>query len=236
MRPSSNDSLPSPLRAGIAFGVLALAAIAGFWKPYLTQLAKQPTWIVHLHALLMAVWCSLLVAQPLLLRSGRTDLHRRLGSIAWVLPPLVLACTIPLAVVMTRPASSGAIEPFRYSLFYVQITSTVLFAGCVGLALRHRRDPAMHARWMAASGLGLIDPVFARVFTYLTPSWPWLADYGSMLLTDGVLFALLVCDRARTRSRGVWLGFGAAVLAIQVGSLVIGVWPPWRHLVEAALR
>lgn len=217
----------------IAFSLLALAAVAGFWKPYLSQLAGALPTLVHLHAASMALWCLLLIAQPLLIRSGWRDWHRALGRSAWVLAPWIVGSSLLLAIVMTRPAAGAPIEPFRYSLFFVQIGTSAIFGWCTACALARRRDMVLHARWMIASGITFIDPVFARVFAHLGPAWPGVADYGSMLLADAALLVLIVAERRAARGRGVFPLLAVPLLAVQLGSLFIGDWAPWRRLVES---
>ncbi len=218
----------------LAFALLGLSALAGFWKHYLAQLGTLalPA-LAHVHALLMAMWCVLLIVQPLLLRLGQRDRHRQLGRSAWLLAPAIVASSLALAVVMTRPAAGAPIEAFRYSLFFLQIATALLFGGCVAMALAQRRDAALHARWMVAGGITFIDPVFARVFSHLAPPGSTVADYGSMLIADAVLLAVIIAERRSLRARWIFPAFALLMLAMQATSLTIGDWGPWRRWMES---
>lgn len=227
----------SSARVVRAFGLLAAAALAGFWEPYLAPLLGNRSTVpvlTHLHAASVALWTALLIAQPWLINTGRRPLHRRLGRVAWMLAPWIVISSLLLAVVMTRPAPGTTIEPFRYGLFFLQIGTSLLFALCGACALAQRHDMPLHARWMIASGITFIDPVFARVFAHLGPAWPWLVEYGSMVLADGVLLALIVAERRAPRGRAVFPLVLALMLVLQAGVLWIGDWAPWRRLLESA--
>lgn len=221
-------------RTHLGFALLALAAIAGFWKPYLSVMGGAQPALLHAHAVAMAAWCGLLVAQPWLMARGHRQVHQLLGRSAWVLAPFITLVSLGLAVAMTRPAPGTAIEPFRYGLFFVQLASALLFGGFATLALLWRRDRAIHARAMVASGLTFIDPVFARVFAHLLPPSPALVDYGSIGVALAVMAAVAWLDRRAPRGRWVWASLLAAFAAISAIGLVIADWPLWRRLLEAA--
>jgi hypothetical protein len=223
-------------RTPLFFALLAAGALVGFWKPYLASLTAAMPLLVHLHAALMAAWCALLIMQPLLMRRGQRGWHRALGRSAWVLAPAIVGSSLWLAVLVTRPAAGAAIEPFRYALFFVQVATAVVFAVCAAMALLHRRDAPLHARWMVASGITFIDPVFARVFGHLGPPWPVLVDYGSVLLTAVVLAIVMLAERHARHGRHVLPQLLAMLVALHVAALVIGDWAPWRRVLEDRRR
>jgi hypothetical protein len=81
----------------ILMGITATAvAVAGFSTTYVLPLAgsqfRGPA-VAHVHGLLFFGWVALAVLQPILVRGGRSKLHRRIGYAA-----------LPLAVGM---AASG---------------------------------------------------------------------------------------------------------------------------------
>jgi hypothetical protein len=61
---------------------------------------KSPPLVVHLHAVVMASWVSLLAVQATLSLVGRMDLHRKWGLASLVVAPLVLT----MLVVLLLPA------------------------------------------------------------------------------------------------------------------------------------
>src|SRR3569832_816424 len=76
----------------VAIACTAVAAVAiGFSTTYFLPLAggtfAGPP-VAHVHGLLFMAWITLMLLQPLLVRAGRSRLHRKLG---WIAPPLALA-------------------------------------------------------------------------------------------------------------------------------------------------
>ncbi|MFP3947317.1 MAG: hypothetical protein ACLFWG_01175, partial [Longimicrobiales bacterium] len=62
-------------RSGPWFAAFFLLALIAFWPSYLSRLGAQTAY-THLHAVTAAVWMTLLIAQPVLIRIRRFDLHR----------------------------------------------------------------------------------------------------------------------------------------------------------------
>jgi hypothetical protein len=235
-----NRAEPSNVRprgvvpATLAFGALLLAALAGFWKPYLSVLHQQRTPLIHLHFLCMLAWCLLLVLQPLLIARGRWLAHRTLGRLAWGLAPLIVVSSLALAWVMARPVEPGApIEEFRYGLFFLHLATSALFAAAVAAALALRHDRALHARLMVTSGLLFIDSVLSRVFVHVTGGPPWLQEFGSVLLSLLAFAFAAWWDRRAARGRWVFAVFGALNVLMQALFLVLPGWLAWRALVQA---
>lgn len=224
------------LRLSLVFALLSAVAVAGFWPHYLSVAGSGFPRMTHLHALAMALWLVLLVAQPLLIRLRRARWHRRVGAAAWVLAPLVVATSLALAWRMTAPVAGATIEAFRYGLFFVQVSTALLFAVCVGAALAWRRDAELHARAMVAAGLTLVDPVLARgVANLALPAWAQV-EWASAAMAVALAGVLAVADRRAARGRWVYAASAAALAAIAVVGSRIGDWPPWRALMESALR
>lgn len=78
------------------------------------QQAEAATPLVHVHAAVFAAWFAVLLAQTLLVASGRRDLHRRLGIAGAALVPAVfgIGLATSLAAARTVLALSGPIYDF----------------------------------------------------------------------------------------------------------------------------
>src|SRR6185295_7660896 len=66
---------------GIA-AFMSLMVLVGFWPTYFGHLLSSGIpdrpWVVHLHGLVFVGWMVLLMAQVILVATGRTQAHRRL--------------------------------------------------------------------------------------------------------------------------------------------------------------
>lgn len=200
-------------------GVLGLAALA-FWPQYLSRLPSGGiSGYVHFHALVMTLWLGLLIVQPFLLRAGRRSLHRALGALSYGLAPAVVVAGILLAhAAVVRDgdadfAGAGA-------TLYLPLSMIALFAVSYGLAIAYRKTPALHARFMICTSLGLVDPITGRVLAFYfaplgNPLYYQVVSFG---LTAAALAALIVAERRQPRARGAFPAMlGAA-------AIVYGLW------------
>ncbi|HEY0506215.1 MAG TPA: hypothetical protein VGD42_22240 [Lysobacter sp.] len=180
------------------WALLALA-VAGFWPSYVRRFGEADA-ITNLHAGLMLGWFAMLLAQPWLVRTRRLALHRRVGKLSYVLVPAIVATCLWLShlrIAAATPESFG----FQVFILYLGIAASAIFLMSWALAIVHRRDTALHARYMAGTGLTLIDPALARLLATtmpgLGPLVPWVS-YGLLFLILGVL---LWRDRGRHGQR-----------------------------------
>ena len=88
-------------------------------------------------------------------------------------------------------------------ILYLGLVASLLFAVIWGLGIRYRRDTALHARFMVATALTLVDPALARIMIFWIPAVPpplyqWISF--------GVVYAVLLVLLARDPSpRGAML-------------------------------
>lgn len=142
--------------------------------------------ILHAHALLMGAWITLLLAQAILMATGRRKLHMRTGLAAFVLAPAILVAGFLLVpvrraqlaeMIATGPAEVALqlqteVVPFVNNIMLVQIRAGIAFAILAALALYfRRRDPGTHKRLMF---LATIVPLPAAIdrMTFLPHSMP----------------------------------------------------------------
>jgi len=86
-------------------------------------------------------------------------------------------------------------------ILYLGVAASAILLLSWSLAIVHRRDSALHARYMVGSALVLIDPALARLLIATVPGLgplvPWVS-YGVLFLILGVL---LWRDRGRHGQR-----------------------------------
>ncbi|MCL4838260.1 MAG: hypothetical protein KJ058_09885 [Thermoanaerobaculia bacterium] len=203
--------------SAIWFAGLLAAALAAFWPSYLSQLPAG-SFYLHLHAATMTLWCLLLIAQPLLVRQRR-PLHRALGRASYALVPVIGVASILLAHSRLTALDEAALAA-EGKYVYLPLAAIALFLFAYAMAVRHRRSAPLHARFMVATGLTLIDPVVARLFHFYLPPLPHdllyqVAGYG---LTLAVLAWLI------WRERGARAGGTAFPLLLAVFGGVYLLW------------
>jgi hypothetical protein len=215
-------------RAGYLFVLFFMAALVAFWPGYLSKLPGGGFYR-HLHAVVMTLWFGLLIAQPLLIRSGRRPLHRLLGKSAFVLAPLAV-------VSMILGVHSRMLElkdPLQAYYAVLPLAIAMLFAVAVTLALVYRKQPALHARFMICTGLALIDPVGARLLGYYFPPLPdWAYQGTTFTLTDLLLLFLIWREWRAPRGRAAFPVMLAVAIPLQVTVFVLPYGPAWQSAIQ----
>lgn len=136
----------------------------GFHKTYTSEFPNfiDKTNIIHIHGALLMSWLVLLVVQPLLIKTGRTDLHRTIGKVSYVLGPLII---IFLFLVGKGGywRSIGKV-PEHDILTFIALDSRGLISFTIfwALAMLYRKDPPSHMRYMIATGILAIGPGVGR--------------------------------------------------------------------------
>jgi hypothetical protein len=185
-------------------GLLAVAVFA-FWPSYFGKLPARLDPYTHLHAAGMLCWFAFLIAQPMLVRSGRMTLHRVLGKLSYVLVPLILGASLLLA-----HARFSAMDEATFALagkfLYLPVFTAAVFAVIYGLAVGTRHKTTLHARFMIATAMTLIDPAVARIIAFRFAPFEnelmfQVVGFG---LTDLLLVTLIVLERRRKQGRAAF--------------------------------
>ena len=202
--------------------LLLCVAVLGFWKPYFSRLDAAQG-MAHLHAISMLTWIGMLVAQPLLIRTRRLVWHRRLGKASYVVAPLVVVSALILAQLRISQATPDAL-PFQQFVLFLGVSASVLFALIWGLGVLYRREPPLHARYMAGTALTLVDPSLVRVLIFWIPSVPPpFYQFITFGLIYTILLVLIALDRKSTRGRSaLWVLLGLFVTLHALIMLVPG--------------
>ncbi len=212
---------------------LVLCAFVAFWPSYVSKPFAGVDARTHAHALVMALWCALLVAQPLLARARRADLHRQLGRVAWVLGPAVVASSLLLAQARFRAKDEATFQAEAATL-YLPVSAAALFALAWGLGMAWRRTPALHARFMLCTALPLFDPVFGRILFFYFPPLPHELLYQALTYgaTDLVLLTLILRERRLAAGRWAFPGMLALFVPAHLLWFTWAQSPAWRPFAE----
>lgn len=169
-----------PRVAYVFLGFFGLALLA-FWPEYIVKL-PHTLLDQNLHGAAMTLWFAMLIVQPLLIRYGHRELHRRIGRASYLLFPLAIL-TILLLTHHQLTSMRPAVFWKKGQAAALPLTTAGIFATSYVLAISHRRTMALHARYMVATSFALIGPVFSRLFLHYLSFVPGLAAF---LLTDVV--------------------------------------------------
>lgn len=221
-----------PLAPYLIGGLFCLALVA-FWPQYLSQLGRGTlNFYKHFHALMMTLWFALLVAQPLLIRTGNRPLHRILGRLSYILAPLALLSMIFLAHHRLKPLDDAGLNQTGIYVI-LPLAMAASFSIAYGLAIRYRKQMALHARYMLSTAFALIDPVGARLLGFYAPPLPdWAYQGTTFTLTDIVLLWLIWRERKSASGRSafpVMLGF---MLVCQFAVFALPQMPVWLQIVR----
>jgi hypothetical protein len=179
----------------------------------------------------MVVWCGMLIAQPLLVRGGRRDLHRALGVASYGLVPLLLVASLLLAHTRFRVMDEATFQAEAPNLF-LPLSAALLLALAYALAVANRRSPALHARFMICTSLPMIDPVVGRLLAFYLPPLSHSLLYQAVTFgaTDLILLSLAVQDRREGRARWVFPAMLAPFITMHVLWFTLAQSHLWRPI------
>ena len=223
--------------------ILALMALTmfAFWSGYLSQLKQAPLEF-HLHGMTAFLWMVLVALQSWSVHSKRRELHRTVGLASFGLFPLFLASNLLISVGMAKryvEQSSAFHAEYAARLAPLDVVSVVGIAYFFYMALRWRRKVHLHARYMLATLVFLINPILGRALTNAPP----LAIEGPEqlhLFADAVrvgniavLLLLLALYRSSGKHGRVFIE-AAVLVGIQMILFdTVGRWPAWEQIYPA---
>jgi hypothetical protein len=235
-----------PVRLGErTFFLLVLAALwggilAGFVPDSLSHIAGKHVPfapIVHLHALVYVGWMALLTTQFSLVRSGRVDLHRRLGVSAVVMVPVMLVLGPATSYIMAQREFG---TPDADTAFLIlPWLAAISFAVIAFTGLANRGNAAIHKRLMLLSTIVLSDAGFARwLAPQLAPLMArtfgpgFIAFHVPEFIGSNLLMAAILGYDVATRGRPYPLVLGATAFAVllQVITTLVYINPAWTPI------
>lgn len=236
-------------------GLFFVTTLAGFIPSSLSKIAAVSAGmrapfppILHLHAVLMGAWLTLLLTQTILMATGNRRFHMRLGLASMVLAPAIVLTGFFLVPTIYGQVWTAAHSPVGLestelqgvlalvgNIALLQIRAGLLFALFVYLAIRARKtDPGFHKRMIILATVVPLPAAIDRIvwLPHSFPETPWSAD----LYVFAWVAPLFVWDLARTgrvhRAYKVWLWF-VIPAAIAVNLLWGSAW--WQETVPGLM-
>jgi len=192
-----------PARSGPYFAGLLLLAMITFWPSYVSLSPAASSVYTHFHAMVATLWVLMLIAQPMLIRSGRAQLHRSLGRVSWVLAPVFVISVVLLANNRIRGLEGPAYD-FQTYILWLQFSLVTVFAFSWVMAMVKRKSMVHHARFMICTGLTLIDPVVIRLMLWVNDSPGWNYQWFTFVLTDLIILSLIWIERKQRSGRTIF--------------------------------
>lgn len=160
-RHSRDPRLFLPAAIGIGIVVVLGFGPTYFYRPF-TAPKDSLTTLVHLHGALMTTWIALFTTQVILVASGRTDLHRRVGRLGFVLLFLIIIVALPMIIVAAKLGGDHMPGPALPGLALVLgLLSTFVTLAGLGLHYRFRSD--IHKRLMILAALAAMEAAVSRL-------------------------------------------------------------------------
>ncbi|MBS1528515.1 MAG: hypothetical protein JST19_22905, partial [Bacteroidetes bacterium] len=149
--------------------ILGVLVALGFYKPYFALFPdfKGFTMLVHIHAMALLIWVALILIQPILILKRKYRLHRILGKFSYFLVPVIIITSIG---VMKKQYDEGIAQKLSSTeslkTLIISFAEILTFSVFYLLAIVHKRNIALHMRYIICSALVLITPSLARVLGY----------------------------------------------------------------------
>jgi hypothetical protein len=205
---------------------MIIIVIAGFWTSYFGPMFRagfnQWPWIIHVHAASSLGWMTLLLAQALLVSTGRVRTHKKLGTFGIGYGALIIL--IGLVVSFALPLHHLAVDGWQMNraarLLLIGVADITWFAGFFGAAVAYRRRPETHKRLIVLAAVALMLPGAARLvlaFVGLQPLIIVPLSFSPLLIAMG--YDLLT----RRRIHSAYL-IGAPLLVARL---------PWQFVIES---
>ena len=211
-----------------------LAAFA-FWPSYVSQFLTASAEF-HAHGITATLWLVLLVVQSWTIQHGQRQTHRTVGTASLVLFPLFLMGGTAIFFGMADRFVAGSPFHAMYAprLVWLDVVGVAGFAYCYYEALRQRRKVHPHSRYLLATVIFLLPPIFGRLMAIplgvTGPDDFWKLGIGFQIanaITAGLAFWLAFRSGKHGRP---WVLAGGLTLVAALLYQTIGGMAAWRAL------
>lgn len=227
----------------LAAVIVPLVVLAGFARTYYLKgffaTPAMPSFLVHLHGIVMTAWVVLFIVQVTLVAKRRTKTHQRLGILGAGLAALVFVVGIltglyAAARFVNDPSLVPAGGPPPLPFLIIPLGDMVIFAILITAALYYRKRLDVHKRLMLLAAINIMTPAIARIpLGFIVNGGP-LAFFG---LTDLCLIGFVAFDTIRHRRlHPAFLWGGLFLIIMQPLRLLIAPTDAWISFAAALVR
>ncbi len=210
--------------------LLAFAVtVAGFWPSYFSRLTETGA-AHHFHGITASLWMLILIAQPLLYRLNKMELHKFIGRSTFLLVPLLI---IGGVIMMNMMLNNERYGPLAYQLAFIDLFVILQFLLFYVLAIKNVRSTQYHARYMACTIFGPLIPALTRLLFHV----PWIDSFSKSLHTSyfliHIVLLLLILDDKRKGNIRLPYVLALGLMAIQQVLMHFAAgWEWWRYLMD----
>ena len=185
---------------GFVLLLLIPLMIVGFMSSYLGKLINSKKTIhllIHLHFWVSTTWVLMMIVQPLLIRFKQMVWHRRLGKASYGLFVLFNLTLIPFIIgTFQYVFAKGGSPTVLVSTLFNVVLINVFFI----LAMKHRKNVALHMRYMIALSLVFLFPPIGRIILGGLHGSFLAAVHINYGLVNLILLALIFLDKKHQRN------------------------------------
>lgn len=201
---ASRAQLQSYRRAHWCFLTALAVTVAGFWPSFFRRPGEVD--VAHMvHGASATGWIVALAAQAWLMSQGLVRWHRHVAWFALgALLPTMVGSALYMVGVMQRSATiPPQVAPF---IAFLDLPSLVFLCALVALAMRSRRRPAAHMRYMSATVLLGLPAALTRLLTRVLPPevHPLHGFHASLLIVEALIIAHIMLDRRAGAREFAW--------------------------------
>jgi len=212
-------------------------------KVAMVQGGQRPPFpaVMHVHAVLMGSFLTLLLAQTWLMAIGRNQYHMRLGVAAFVLAPALVIAGAVLAPTMyyetwgalqvAPPDQRGNLQDLlsrKENILLLQMRIGILFPLLLAVGLRARgANAGLHKRMMVLATAIPLPAAIDRINWLPTsfPASPVATDLYILLAVSPLFIWDVIRNRRMHEAYWIWLG-----VYVSAALPVYGLWDtPWWH-------
>lgn len=167
----------------------------GFYKSYFNQFPsfeENITVFIHLHAIIASLWILMLIAQPLLIRNKKNELHKKIGKLSYIVFPLLILSFVPQMI--------RIINSENPNILFFPLADSILLILFYSLAIYHRKKTAKHMRYMIGTAIVFLGPTIGRIGPLLLGFPEGVTQNYMYALIYLILIGLIFLDRTNGKN------------------------------------
>ena len=222
--------------------VLGLAfVLAGFSVGYIIPVAKGTSHhsaLVHAHGAIFFLWILFSVAQPWLVRSGKINIHRKLGVIGFSLAVIMIIFGVTIALYAAQRDIGKGLGDQARSFLLIPLSDIFLFATYISLAIASLKNRESHKRLMVLATMSILPAAFGRLFviTGIASNLTIPTILLALIIQECILFIGIILELCFTRKvHRVYMVGGSLIIFVHLARIPAGASDTWLRLVKAIL-